>query len=325
MVDPPQTMIRRNWRAVLVAGAAAAVVLGSLCIFTVDASQYAVVTEFGKPIQVITDPGLRLKAPYQSVHTFDRRLFTYGRPASEFLTLEKIPVVASSTIIWRIAEPRRFFETVFDRIGAESRLGDILFAELGAALGQSPLASFVTLDPGAYRADAVLVEVSRRCREAALRDYGIAIVDVQLQNLDFPKQNRDRLYARMRSERGRISMRYRAEGEEVGLNTRAVSEEEKARILSRAIETSQRYRGEGEAEAARIYAEALSADPEFYRFLRTMEASRTFIQKGTTMVLPADSELFGLLFDSDYYSHPAAPRSARWNGINTTREGNVQP
>jgi modulator of FtsH protease HflC len=318
-------LTKRLRRAALIAAAVAAIVVGSQCPFTVDAAQYVVVTEFGKPVQVITDPGLRFKLPYQSIHTFDRRLFTYGRPASEFLSLEKTPVVASSTIIWRIADPRRFFETVFDRAGAESRLGDILFAELGAAIGQSPLTSFVTLDPAAYRADAVLAEVSRKCREAALRDYGIAVVDVQLQNLDFPKQNRDRLYARMRSERGRISMRYRSEGEEVGLNTRAVSEEEKARILSRAIETSQRYRGEGEGEAARIYAEALSADPAFYRFLRTMEASRAFIQKGTTMVLPADSELFGVLFDSDYYNHAAAPRSAAWNGIHARQEGNAQP
>jgi membrane protease subunit HflC len=129
----------------------------------------------------------------------------------------------------------------------------------------------------------------------------------------------------MRSERGAISMRYRSEGEEVGLNIRAVSEEEKARILSRAIETSQRYRGEGENEAARIYAEALSADPVFYRFLRTMEASRAFIQKSTTMVLPADSELFGVLFDSDYYNHAGAPRSAAWNGIHAAQEENAQP
>ncbi len=298
---------------------------GSLCLFTVDAAQYAVVTEFGKPVQVITEPGLSFKLPYQSVHTFDRRLFAYGRPASEFLSLEKTPIVASSTIIWRIADPRRFFETVFDRAGAESRLGDILFAALGAAIGQSPLTAFVTLDPAAYHADAVLAEVTRKCREAALRDYGIAVVDVQLQNVDFPKQNRDRVYARMRSERGSISMRYRSEGEEVGLNIRAVSEEEKARILSRAIETSQRYRGEGESEAARIYAEALTADPAFYRFLRTMEASRAFIQKGTTMVLPADSELFGVLFDGDYYNDAGAPRSAAWNGIHARQEENAQP
>ena len=241
---------------------------------------------------MITEPGLSFKLPYQSVHTFDRRVFAYGRPASEFLSLEKTPIVASSTIIWRIADPRRFFETVFDRAGAESRLRDILFAALGAAIGQSPLTTFVSLDPAAYHADAVLAEVTRKCREAALRDYGIAVVDVQVQNVDFPKQNRDRVYARMRSERGSISMRYRSEGEEVGLNIRAVSEEEKARILSRAIETSQRYRGEGESEAARIYAEALSADPAFYRFLRTMDASRAFIQKGTTMVLPAELRAF---------------------------------
>jgi membrane protease subunit HflC len=318
-------LTKRHWRPALVAGAAAIALLGSLCLFTVDAGQYAVVTEFGKPVQVITEPGLGFKRPYQSVHTFDRRLFTYRPPVSEFLSLEKTPIVASSTIIWRIADPRTFFETVFNGAGAESRLGDILFAALGAAVGQSPLTTFVTLDPTAYHTDTVLAEVSRKCREVALRDYGIAVVDVQLQNIDFPKQNRDRVYARMRSERGGISMRYRSEGEEVGLNIRAVSEEEKARILSRAIETSQQYRGEGESEAARIYAGALGADPAFYRFLRTMEASRSFIQKGTTMVLPADSELFGLLFDGDYYDQGGAPRSAPWNGIHARREENDQP
>ena len=285
-------LTQRRTRTAVIAVAAAAMLFSSLFLFTVDAAQYAVVTEFGKPVQVITEPGLSFKLPYQSVHTFDRRVFAYGRPASEFLSLEKTPIVASSTIIWRIADPRRFFETVFDRVGAELRLRDILFAALGAAIGQSPLTTFVSLDPAAYHADAVLAEVTRKCREAALRDYGIAVVDVQLQNVDFPKQNRDRVYARMRSERGSISMRYRSEGEEIGLNIRAVSEEEKARILSRAIETSQRYRGEGESEAARIYAEALSADPAFYRFLRTMDASRAFIQKGTTMVLPAELRAF---------------------------------
>jgi modulator of FtsH protease HflC len=318
-------LTRRHRRAALIAGSATVALLGSLCLFKVDAGQYAVVTEFGKPIQVVTDPGLRFKPPYQSVHTFDRRLFTYSPAASEFLSLEKTPIVASSTIIWRIADPRRFFETVFDDAGAESRLGDILFAALGAAIGQTPLTTFVTLDPTAYHTDAVLAEVTRKCREAALKDYGIAVIDVQLQNVDFPKQNRDRVYARMRSERGGVSMRYRSEGEEAGLNIRAVSEEEKARILSRAIENSQRYRGEGESQAARIYAEAISADPAFYRFLRTMEASRAFIQKGTTMVLPADSELFGMLFDGDYYNHAGASRSTAWQGIHAKQEENIRP
>jgi len=310
----------RRLAAIALAGAAGAVLVGRLCLFGVGAAQYALVTEFGKPVQVIATPGLGFKLPYQSVRTFDRRLFVYTPPASEFLTLEKTPVVAASTIVWRIADPRKFFETVFDRSGAQSRLGDILFAELGAAIGRSPLAAFVSLDAAAYRADAVLAEVARKCRDAALRDYGIGVIDVQLQNFDFPKQNRLRVYARMRSERGRISMRYRSEGEEAGLGVRAQAEEEKSRILSRGIETAQNYRGAGESEAARIYAAALGADPDFYRFLRTMEASRAFVRAGTTMVLPADSELFGVLYDSNHYNHGGGSEAAAWNGTNAKQE-----
>jgi modulator of FtsH protease HflC len=291
--------------AVVIGMIALAAAVGRLCFFVVDGTQYAIVTDFGKPTQVITSPGLGVKYPYQSVRTIDRRLFVYASPTSEFLTLEKTPVVAAVTVLWRVADPRRYFETVFDRPGAESRLGDILFAELGAALGRNPLATFVSIDAAAYRADAVVADMVRRCRDVALRDYGIEVVDLQLRGFDFPKQNRLRLYARMKSERGRISMLYRSEGEEEGLKVRAVAEEEKARIVGKATEVSQQRRGEGDGEASHIYAEALGTDPDFYTFLRTMEASRSVVHKGTTMVLRADSPLFGALFDSNYFNDVA--------------------
>jgi len=272
-----------------------------LCCYTVDAGEYALVTEFGNPIEAVTRPGLRFKLPYQSVRTFDIRLFALAPASTEFLTLEKTPVVAASTILWRISDPKKFFQTVFNRAGAESRLGDILFAEFGAAIGRSPLAAFVSTDPGTYRAEAILTELGAKCREVALRDYGIEVVDVQLRSFDFPKQNRLPLYARMKSERGRISMKYRSEGEEEGLKVRAAAEQQKSRILTEALKLAQQQRGEGEGKAARIYAEALAKGPEFYRFVRTMEASRNLVPKGTTLVLPADSELFGLLHDSNHY------------------------
>ena len=299
---------RRALAAVTI-GLVAAV--ASFCIFTVDSAHYAIVTDFGKPTQVITAPGLGFKHPLQSVRTFDRRLFVYASPPSEFLTMEKTPVVASGTILWRVADPKRYFETVIDRSGAESRLGDILSAELGAAIGTNRLVAFVSTNAAAYGADAIAAEIARRCGTVALRDYGIEVVDVQLRSFDFPKQNRLRLYARMKSERGRISMLYRSEGEEEGLKVRAAAEEEKARILGKAIELAQGRRGEGDSEAARIYANAVSRAPEFYAFLRTMEASRTFARKSTTLVLPADSPLFGVLFDSKYFNG-GAPAS---NGI----------
>lgn len=275
--------------------------LARLCFFVVGADEHAVVTQFGNPVQVVTAPGLGFKYPYQSVNRFDRRLFVYTPPVSEFLTLEKTAVVASGAILWRIAEPKRFFETVFDRMGAESRLGDILSAELGAAIGRNMLATFVSVEPDADHTDALLEQVAGKCREIALRDYGIEVVDVHLQRFDFPERNRLRVYARMKSERAGISMKARAEGEEEGLKIRAAADEEKARILAEAFKVSERHRGAGEAEAAGIYAEALGEAPEFYRFLRSMEASRKFIRKDTTLVLPAGAELFRLLQDSRHY------------------------
>ena len=108
---------RRALAAIVALGLVGAV--GSLCFFTVDSADYAIVTEFGKPTQVITTPGLGFKHPWQSVRTFDHRLFVYAAPPSEFLTLEKTPVVASGTILWRVADPKRYFETVVDRKSAE--------------------------------------------------------------------------------------------------------------------------------------------------------------------------------------------------------------
>jgi membrane protease subunit HflC len=300
---------RRRIRAVAALAAAGAIAtLAALCFFTVETGEFALVTEFGKPVQVVTTAGLGLKYPYQRVRIFDSRLFAYAPASTEYLTLEKTPVVAASTILWRISDPKKFFQTVFDRTGAESRLGDILFAELGAAIGRSPLAAFVSIEPGAYRAEAILGEVSSKCREIALRDYGIEVIDVVLRSFDFPKQNRPPLYSRMKSERGRLGMKYRSEGEEEGLKIRAAADQEKSRILSEALKLAQQHRAEGEGKAARIYAESLARGPEFYEFVRTMQASRNLMPKGTTLMLPAGSELFGLLQDSSHYDRGGGVR-----------------
>lgn len=301
---------RHRWQHIAAAlgvacGFAAA---AKLCCFTVETGEYALVTEFGKPVQVVTTAGLRFKLPYQSVRNFDSRLFVYTPAATEFLTVEKTPVVAASTILWRIADPEKFFQTVFDRSGAESRLGDILFAELGAAIGRNPLAAFFSMEPASFKSEAILGEVGRKCREIALRDFGIEVSGVLLRSFDFPKQNRPPLFSRMKSERGRLSMKFRSEGEEEGLKVRAAADQEKSRILSEALKQAQQTRGEGEGRAARIYAQSLSRGPDFYAFVRTMQASRNLVPKGTTLMLPADSELFGLLQDSSHYDRNGSNR-----------------
>jgi membrane protease subunit HflC len=274
----------------------------ALSVFTVAADQVAVVTQFGNPVRVVTTPGLHLKypSPAQSVATFDRRLFVLVPPPSEFLTLGKRNVVASGVIFWRIADARRFMQTVFDRSGAESRLSDVLFAELGAALGRAPLGAFVSVVPGEYRAEAILAEVARQVRTVAARDYGIDVVDMQLRRLDYPEVNRVAVFSRMKSERNQVSMTYRSEGEEEGLKIRAAAEKTKSSLLAEAYKLSQKAKGEGEARAARIYADSLSRAPGFYRFVRGSEAVKKSIDKETTLVLPVDADLFRLLLDSRF-------------------------
>jgi membrane protease subunit HflC len=274
--------------------------LAALSLFVVRSGELAVITQFGKPVRVLREPGLYMKVPYplQSVTSFDGRLFALVPPPREFLTLGKRTVVASGVILWRIADPRQFMQTVFDRIGAESRLGDILFAELGGALGGAPFSAFVSMAPGEYRAEDILGTVTRQYREIARRDYGIDVVDVRLLRLDYPAQNRGSVFARMKSERVRMSMRYRSEGEEEGLKIRAAAEKAKSGILAEAYKLSQKYRGEGEARAAKIYADSLDRAPEFYRFVRSIEALKKSLDKETTLVLSVDSELFRLLRDS---------------------------
>jgi membrane protease subunit HflC len=293
--------VTRGVKLLAVLGLGAVLVgLASLCVFTVDGGEFAVVTQFGRPVRVESTPGLKLKlpAPFQTVARFDRRLFALVPTPREFLTLGKKNVIASGFIIWRVHDPKKFMQTVFDRVGAESRLGDILFAELGAALGGAPFSAFVSTAPGEYRAEAILADVTRQYREIAWRDYGIEVVDVRLRRLDFPEQNRASVFARMKSERIRISMQYRSEGEEEGLKIRAAAEKAKSGILGEAYKLSQQVRGEGEARAAKIYAESLTQAPKFYRFVRSIDALKKTVDKETTLVLPVDSELFQLLRDS---------------------------
>jgi membrane protease subunit HflC len=301
-VQTAAARIRHVGYAALIALIVLAAGFASICSFTVETGEVAVVTQFGEPVRVVKAPGLHMKYPYpvQRITWFDSRLFLLAAPPSEFLTAGKQNVVASGFILWRIAEPRQFMQTVFDTKGAESRLRDILFAELGAALGGAPFSAFVSTVPGEYRAEAILVAVTRQYQVIALRDYGIDVVDVRLQRLDFPQQNRLSVFSRMKSERARISMQYRSEGEEEGLKIRATAEKAKSGILAEAFKLSQKYRGEGEARAAEIYAGSLNRAPALYQFMRSIEAMKKSVDKDTTLVLPIDSELFQLLRDSNF-------------------------
>jgi len=264
-------------------------------VFTVDETQFAIVTQFGKPVRTITAAGLKLKWPWQSLLSFEKRLMVYNPRPSEFLTRDKKNIVVDSYVAWRVADPNRFLQTVNDLTGAEMRLHDTVWAAAAAALGNTDLSALVSVRPEEVKVQDVMRRVADQSRARALEQYGIEIIDVRMKRLNLPAQNRESVFARMRAERERIAKQYRAEGEAEALKIRAEADKEKARIISEAYREAEKVRGDGDAQSTRIYAEAYSRDPKFYKLVRTLEAYKKVIDPNTTAILSSDSELLKLL------------------------------
>ncbi len=266
------------------------------CFFTVDVTQTAVVTQFGNPVSVVLEPGLKLKIPFiQQVRKFDSRLQVFEPPQGEYLTQDKKNVVVSSFAVWRIADPLHYFRALPTDAAARSQLTDVISSELGASLGSVPFDQLVSTQSEARRLREMITAVEGKVSSLAREKYGIEVVDFDVKRLAFPDQNRRSVFDRMRAERERIARRYRSEGEEEARKIRAQADREESSILSEAYKESQVLRGEGEAQATRIYGEAIAKDPQFYEFTRTLEAYRKFLDDKTTLILPSDSELMELL------------------------------
>ena len=272
----------------------AVVVLGFRTFFAVKETEFVLVTQFGRPLYAISNAGPHAKWPFQSATYFDRRLRIYNPRPSEFLTRDKKNIVVDSYVAWRIEDPNRFLQSVGDPVAAEMRLHDIVWSGLSAALGAHDLESLVSAAAPVQTADLMdrLVELTDR---AALAEYGIGVVDVRIKRLNLPEQNKQSVYARMRAERERIARQYRAEGEEQALGIRADADRQKAETLSVAYKEAETIRGQGDAESTRIYGQAYSKNPRFYKLLRTLEAYKKVLDDKTTAILSSDSELLRVL------------------------------
>lgn len=277
---------------------AAVVVIGLLLyatFFTVRETEFVLITEFGRPVRTVTEAGLSAKWPHQSATYFDRRLRVYNPTPSEFLTRDKKNLVLESYVLWRIADPQTFVETVGNPEAAEMRLHDIVWAGLAAAMGQHNLDNIVSADPAQVRAESMLDELAEQTGARALDDYGIDVLDVRIKRLNLPEQNKQSVFGRMRAERERIARQYRAEGEEEALRIRADADRQREELLSAAYKEAEEIKGKGDAEAARIYGEAYSRNPQFYKLTRTLETYKKALDEQTTVVLSSDSEFLKLL------------------------------
>jgi membrane protease subunit HflC len=282
-------------KKIQVAAIAGGLLLVYLTFYTTRETEFALITQFGRPVRTVVNAGLHVKWPFQSILRFDRRLRVYNPRPSEFLTRDKKNLVIENYVAWRIEDPERFVKSVGDTSSAEMRLHDIIWSGLSAALGTLDLESLVSASADKVQVAAMLDRLTTHADLTALEQYGIRVVDVHVKRLNLPEQNKQSVFARMRAERERIAMQYRAEGEEQALVIRANADREKEAILSAAYKDAETIRGEGDAEATRIYGQAYSKNPRFYKLVRTLESYKKVLDDKTTIILNSDSALLKVL------------------------------
>jgi membrane protease subunit HflC len=313
------SLAKLAFRTLLLAG-----VFLYLSAFTVDQTEQVIITQFGRPIrEPITTPGLHFKLPLiQQVTRFDKRYLAWDGPMVEMSTKDKTYVQVDTFARWRITDPMRYYLRLRDERSAQSRLEDILGSETRTAIAKHELIEVVRTDKnrqplqdeslaGASATMGSLgvlrpiqygrLEIEKGVFAAAapkLEEFGIELLDVRFKRINYNPEVLDRIYQRMISERLQIAQRFRSEGEGEAARIAGKKERDLNEIESEAYRRVQTIRGEADAKATEIYAGAYTQRAEaaeFYRFLKSMETYRKIIGPDSTVVLSTGSDLFALL------------------------------
>jgi membrane protease subunit HflC len=300
------------------------VVLGLLgaCggVFIVDETEQVVVTEFGEPRgEPITEPGLKFKKPFiQVANYFDKRFLEWDGDPNQVPTRDKRFIHVDTYARWRITDPLKYFQRLRTEQGAQSRLDDILDGETRNVIAKHDLIEVVRSSNREFAiseeiAEEIagereteredLIEQGRGALEAEVlaaaqtrtEDLGIEILDFRFKRINYVEEVRLEVYARMISERQRIAEQFRSEGGGEAARINGEKERELKQITSEAYRLAQEIAGRADAEAADIYAAAYNADPEFYRFVKTMEVLKETLDEQTVLVLSTDSDFLRYL------------------------------
>jgi membrane protease subunit HflC len=268
-------------------GAAAILVIGILlsCVYTIKQTEQVLVVQFGQPLGIVSDPGLHFKLPWQSLEVMERRLLNLDAPSEEVIAQDKKRLVVDAFARWRITDPLRFYQSLYDEDGARRRLMPILSSNIRRVIGSHNFSAMLS-DARAK----LMIQIRDNVNNEA-KNLGLVVVDVRIRHADLPQQNSQAIYNRMKQERVREANEFRAEGEEASQGIRASAEREVTVLLAEATQKSEILRGEGDAEKTRILGEAFGRDPKFFAFYRSMQAYQEALPgDNTTILLSPDSE-----------------------------------
>ncbi|MGA1862280.1 protease modulator HflC [Deferribacter thermophilus] len=258
--------------------------------FVVDVTEYAIITQLGKPKKTITEPGLYFRLPFiQNIIFFSKKLMEYDAPPSEILTKDKKALVVDNYCRWKIIEPLKFYLSFRDVRSALARIDDIIYSEMRIELGKHDLIDVVSKNRNEIMKNVTIAS------KLKAKDFGIEIVDIRIKRADLPPENEKAVYARMKAERERIAKQYRSEGYEEAQKIRAKTEKERTIILAEAYRKVQEIKGETDAKVIKIYADAFSQDPEFYDFLKKLEVYENSFDNKTKLFLSTNSEIYKML------------------------------
>ncbi len=258
--------------------------------FVVPEWEQALVLQFGKPVRTIKSPGLYFKIPFaEEVFLMEKRVLLADAKPAEYITLDKKRLIVDSVSRWKIKDPLLFYQSVKNYTGAIARLNDITFRRLRQEIANHDFKAFIR-----EKREDIMAAVTEATGSAAI-SYGIEVVDVRIKRVDLPEEVQSSVFARMKAERERIAKRYRAEGNEQARQISATADKEKEIVLAEAYRQAETLRGEGDADATSIYADAYGKDAEFYSFFRHLGVYERIFNSETTLLLRPDSELLKYL------------------------------
>lgn len=271
----------------ILVGAAVLLVLASQSLYIVQQPEQAIVLQFGNPVRLIQEPGLKIKMPFiQNVVFYDKRLLNLEPPAQEVVLKDKKRLDVDTFSRYRIVEPLTFYKTVRNEYQAQNRLQEIVNSS-----ARNVLATFTLKELLSEKRTEIMKQISDAVKADAAQ-LGVEVADVRIRRADLPVQVSQAINDRMKTERIREAKGYRADGEKTAQEIRATADKQATITVATAEKEAQQIKGEGDKKATEIWNKATGVDPEFYAFYRSLEAYRNSFDEETSLVLAPEGEFF---------------------------------
>lgn len=248
--------------------------------------------------------GIKFKIPFiDTVETYENRLITYDTQPREVIAQDGKKLILDNNAQWLIIDPYKFKLTMKDENSANRRIEDLMYSKINEKVGQTLSHDLIS---NKEVVDTMLIAISDDLN-VTMEEYGIVIADVRIKRTDYPAENNENIYNRMRTERVQMATQYRSEGKEEATKIRADADMQAAVIVAQAYSAAEQIKGEGEAEAASIYNDAYNRDPEFYEFYMSLETYRETLGNNTKIFIDPASPFAQYIYSPGTSNVPNVP------------------